>query len=64
MSKVTPIQIQKYLKGLDYPASKEDLISHAEEAGADESILSILEELSDEEFQTPVDVSKAIGEID
>lgn len=61
MAKVNPIQLQKHLKGMDYPASKEDLIKHAQQQGADEVALSALEQLPDEEYETPADVSKAIG---
>lgn len=64
MSKVNPIQVQKFLKGLDYPASKQDVLQKAEQEGADDDVRSTLEQLPDEEFQTPADVSKAIGQID
>lgn len=64
MSKVNPIQLQKYLKGMDYPANKQDLIDRAKQEGADENILSTLERLDDDEFETPADVSKAVGNID
>jgi len=65
MAKVNPIQVQKYLKGIDYPASKNDLIKCAEEHGADDNVRSTLEQLPDkEQFETPADVSKAIGEIE
>ena len=30
---VNPIQIQKFLKGVDYPASKSDLLRNAERRG-------------------------------
>lgn len=64
-NKVNPIQVQKYLKGIDYPASKNDLIKCAEEHGADDNIRSTLEQLSDKKkFETSADVSKAIGEIE
>ena len=62
MAKVNPIQLQKHLKGVDYPASKEDLIEHAKQQGADENALSALQQLPDEQYETPADVSKAIGE--
>lgn len=62
MAKVNPIQLQKHLKGVDYPVSKEDLIKHAKQQGADEDALSALEQLPDEQYETPTDVSKAIGE--
>lgn len=64
MAKANPIQIQKHLKGVDYPASKQDLIEHAQQQGADENIRSVLEQLPDEEFETPAEVSKAIGDIE
>jgi hypothetical protein len=62
MAKVNPIQLQKHLKGMDYPASKQDLINHAKKQGADENALSALEQLPDEKYETPADVSKAIGD--
>ena len=64
MAKVNPIQMQKYLKGMDYPAKKKDLIEHAKKAGADENICSTLEQLPDEEFETPAAVSKSVGKIE
>jgi hypothetical protein len=59
MAHANPIQIQKYLKGVDYPASKEALIRNAKKMGADDSICASLEQLPDEDFQTPADVSEA-----
>ena len=59
MAHANPIQIQKYLKGVDYPASKAALIENAKNLGADESICASLEQLPDEDFQTPADVSEA-----
>lgn len=64
MAKVNPIQVQKHLKGVDYPASKKELIAHAKKQGADRDISDLLEELPDEEFETPAAVSKAIGAIE
>jgi hypothetical protein len=59
MAHANPIQIQKYLKGVDYPADKATLIQTAKDQGADESVCASLEQLPDEEFQTPADVSEA-----
>lgn len=65
MATVNPVSIQKFLKGVDYPATKDDLIDRAEENGADDDVLDVLEQLpDDEEFETPADVNKAIGEIE
>lgn len=59
MAHANPIQIQKYLKGVDYPATREQLIENAKHLGADENICASLEQLPDEQFQTPADVSQA-----
>ncbi len=61
---VNPIQIQKFLKGVDYPASKSDLLENAEGQGADEEVRATLEQLPDQEYETPADVSQALGKID
>jgi putative membrane protein len=61
MPHVNPVQVQKFLKGVDYPASKQDLIDNAKNLGADENVCSSLEKLPDEDFQTPAEVSQAIG---
>jgi predicted outer membrane protein len=61
MAHVNPIQVQKYLKGVDYPASKKTLLEKAKSMGADENICASLEQLPDEDYQTPADVSQAFG---
>jgi len=63
MAKVNPIQVQKFLKGVDYPASADDIRKAAEKNGADDNIKQMLGQLSDESFQTPADVSKALGDL-
>ncbi len=62
MAKINPIQLQKWLKGVDYPASKDDLIAQAKQNGADEHVIEVLEEIPDDDYDTPADVSKAVGE--
>jgi hypothetical protein len=61
MSKANPISLQKYLKGIDYPAQKQDLIDHAQQHGADENVISTLEQLPEAAYETPAEVSKAVG---
>ncbi len=64
MATVNPIQLQKYLKGLDYPARKADLIKKAQQEGADENVRATLDKLPDDSFETPADVSQAVGKIE
>jgi hypothetical protein len=64
MAKVNPIQLQKYLAGMDYPASKDDVVRRAAENGADDDIRSTLEQLPDDSFDSPAAVSKAVGSLE
>ena len=64
MAKVNPIQLQKYLSGVDYPASKQDLLQAAEQQGADENVRSALEQLPDRQYDGPNGVSKELGNIE
>jgi Protein of unknown function (DUF2795) len=45
---VNPIEVQKYLKGVDYPARGEELASTAEARGAPEEIVEELRGISGE----------------
>jgi hypothetical protein len=58
-----PIQIQKFLGGLDYPVSKQDLIGKAKEAGAEDNVLEALERIPDQDYESPVAVSREVGRL-
>lgn len=57
----TPIEVQKYLAGIDYPAGRDQLVSTAEDAGAPEDVLSALKGVPDREYSGPSAVSEALG---
>ncbi len=61
---VNPVEVEKFLSGVDYPASKEELIRKAQDEGADENVIKTLKALQQEEFNSPKDVSEAIGRIE
>ncbi len=63
-SKVNPIQVQKYLGGIDYPVSKQDLIKTAKGHGADTRVLELLNRLPDRDYDAPTAVTKAIGKLE
>jgi hypothetical protein len=56
-----PIDLQKHLSGVDYPASKDDLVRTAEEQGADDELLEALRGMPDKEYDSPTAVSKAVS---
>lgn len=61
---IAPIKVQKFLKGVNYPASKKVLIETAKRNKADQQVISLLERLKVDSFNNPAEVSKGIGEID
>ncbi len=62
--RVNPIQVQKFLKGVDYPCRKQDLLNQAKAEGADENVLQTLQQMPGERFNSPNDVAQAIGKIE
>ena len=64
MPHVSPAEVEKCLKGMNYPAKKQDLIKHAQQQGANQDVMEVLKEMRDQDFNSPIDVSKAVGEID
>jgi hypothetical protein len=67
----SPALVQRHLHGVDYPVSRDDLVSYARrecEGGSYpqdecERVIRVLSQLPDREYQRPVDVSKAFGEV-
>ncbi|MGN7191911.1 MULTISPECIES: DUF2795 domain-containing protein [unclassified Curtobacterium] len=62
MAAPNPIQVQKYLSGIDYPASKDDIVSKAEQEGADGDVLDALKNIPDGDYDAPTAVSKAVSD--
>lgn len=58
-----PIQLQKFLGGLDYPAGKQDIIEKAKKHGADENTMDVLEKIPDQEYSSPVAISREVGKM-
>jgi hypothetical protein len=59
-----PVQVtdvQKALKGADYPASRDDLVALAESNGADDEVVGALRGLDAGSFDSPADVMKGLG---
>jgi hypothetical protein len=57
---VSPIDIQRVLSGMDYPARKDDILRHAEQNGGDREVLEALKKIDDREYEGPSGVSSAV----
>jgi hypothetical protein len=56
---VSPIDLQKALSGIDYPASREELVRCAKSNNASQDVLDVLDELPDSEYDGPSAVNQA-----
>ncbi len=64
MPHVSPIEVEKHLKGMSYPTNKKALLTHAQQQGASQNVLEVLKELREERFNSPIEVNKALGEVE
>lgn len=55
------IRVQKYLSGVSYPATKQQLIEHARGNHANKEVLNALQDIPDREYSGPDQVSKAVA---
>ncbi|MFI0240559.1 DUF2795 domain-containing protein [Streptomyces sp. NPDC016845] len=60
MADLSPIDLQKALKGAEYPTSKDELVSLAQKNGANDSVVSKLDGVSPDHFDGPDEVQKAV----
>lgn len=62
--KASPAAIERYLKGIHYPASKDNLVNKAKENNAPSDVMHILNQFEDHEYNSPIDVSKEVSRIE
>ncbi|MAL97323.1 DUF2795 domain-containing protein [Hydrocarboniclastica marina] len=58
----SPANLQKYLNGVDYPASRQALAKRAKDNDAPDEVVEAIENLPSDEFGGPQDVMKAYGQ--
>lgn len=61
MSQPNPIEIQKYLSGVDYPVTKQNLLDKARDNGAGDDVLTALERLPERDYNGPNAVSAEVS---
>ncbi|ALP68147.1 DUF2795 domain-containing protein [Paraburkholderia caribensis] len=59
----SPIDVQKALAGVDYPATREKLVERARQNRANTDIVDLIDKLPDHNYDSPSAVSKEISRI-
>ncbi|HLI13755.1 MAG TPA: DUF2795 domain-containing protein [Alphaproteobacteria bacterium] len=57
----SPANIAHHLKGIDFPARKEDLVRHARENHAQREVLDVIEKMPERDYGNMADVMKGVG---
>ena len=60
----SPANITHHLKGIDFPAGRDDLVKHAQKNDADEEILDVIRQMPDQKYGSMADVMKGVGEVE
>jgi len=55
-------EIQQALKGMDFPADKQQLVQQAKQNNASQNVIQTIQKLPEQKFKSPTDVEKAFGE--
>lgn len=58
---MSPAELEKFLKGVKYPARKEDLVKYVKHEM--QQITTVLQQLPEETYNKPTDVARAFGEV-
>lgn len=59
----SPAAVERYLKGVDFPCDKDDLIEQARGNGAPSDVIHVMEGFSEKEYGSPVDVAKEVSRV-
>ena len=60
---IAAMELQQYLRGIDYPCSKEDVLAAAVHAGAPVDLLHRLHAIPVSGFSNPVEVSQHVARL-
>jgi hypothetical protein len=60
---VHPSEVEPFLIGLDYPATREEIILHAESQKAPEDIADVLYRIPDRRYDNPADITYEIWKL-
>jgi hypothetical protein len=61
---VSPAIVEKYLAGMHFPAERKKLINNAQNKGAPENVIDLLNKLPEKTYTSPIDITKEIGKIE
>ena len=62
--KASPAAVERYLKGVSFPASKDTLMEKAKQNNAPSDVISVLNRFDAHEYKSVVEVAKEVGRVE
>lgn len=63
-TQVSPTMVESFLKDVEYPCEKSDLLDLARDNDAPEEVINLIEQFEDRTYDSPTDVAKEIGKLE
>ncbi len=60
----SPANIAHYLKNIDFPCSREQILRQAENNNADDEVLEVLQQMPESDYGSMADVMKGVGQVE
>lgn len=57
----SPANVTHFLKGIDFPAKRDDLLRHAKRNHAEQEVLDEIQAMPEQEYGSMADVMKGFG---
>ena len=57
----SPANVSRFLKGVDFPAAKQDLVKHAQQNHAERQVIDLIQKMDERQYDSMADVMKAYG---
>ena len=58
---VSAADVEHAIKGIDFPASRDDLVQQANNNNANNDVVQAIEKLPKQRFKSPIEVGQAFG---
>jgi hypothetical protein len=57
-------EVLEYLRGIDLPKSKSELVQYAQSKNAPKDVIDLLNKIPDQQFGNTADITHAIGQVE
>jgi hypothetical protein len=61
---VSVAKVAEALKGIDFPANKEQCIDYAKRHQAPDEVIGVMKKMPEEKYESMADIFKAVGQVE